>query len=134
MAEDQLLSELQKLSFKSVAWVYLKKNGDYENQISATREELTWIPTKGAAAIAKKTKFGDGVDRKRVIMVSLDKELVGLFDVMTPILPTEKVKLKIYLDLKNKSCSIPKGNPAGSCLTKEEFLSLFESAKDSKGK
>jgi hypothetical protein len=126
MEDDQLLIELQKLSFKSIAWVYLKKNGDYENQISASREELMWTPSKGAAAIAKKTKFGDGVDRMRVIMVSLDKELLGLYDVMTPILPTEKVKLKIYLDLKHKACSLPKGNPAGSCLTKEQLLSLFE--------
>lgn len=126
MANDQVLSELQKLSFKSVAWVYLKRNGDYETQISATRDELVWIPSKGAAAIAKKTKFGDGVDRKRVILISLDKELVGLYDVMTPIIPTEKVKLKSYLDLKDKACSIPKGNPAGTSLTKEQLLSLFE--------
>ena len=126
MAEDTLKSEIQKLNFKSIAWVYLKKNGDYENQISANRNELVWTPSKGGASIAKKTKFGDGVDRSRVIMISLDKELVGLFDVISPIIPTEKVKLKIYLDLKNKACSIPKGNPAGICLTKEELLNLYE--------
>lgn len=126
MANDQVLTEIQKMSFKSIAWVYLKKNGDYENQISTTRDELVWTPSKGAAAIAKKTKFGDGVDRKRVIMLSLDKELLGLYDVMSPILATEKVKLKIYLDLKDRACSLPKGNPAGSCLTKEELLRLFE--------
>ena len=125
MAENQVLGELQKLGFKSVAWVYLKRNGDYENQISATRDEFLWTPSKGSAAIAKKTKFGDGVDRKRVILISLDKELVGLYDVMTPIIPTEKVKLKSYLDLKDKACIIPKGNPAGTSLTKEELLSLF---------
>jgi hypothetical protein len=126
MAADQLLSEVQKLNFKSIAWVYLKKSEDYENQISASREELTWTPSKGSAAIAKKTKFGDGVDRSRVIMISLDKQLIGLFDVMSPILPTEKVKLKIYLDLKNTACTLPKGNPAGSQLTKEEFVDLFQ--------
>ncbi|MEK6628669.1 MAG: hypothetical protein AABY53_08580 [Bdellovibrionota bacterium] len=132
MVDNQLLNEIQKLNFKSIAWIYLKKNGDYENQISATRDELMWIPTKGSAAIAKKTKFGDGVDRMRVIMISLDKELLGLYDVMSPIIPTEKVKLKIYVDLKDIACSIPKGNPAGSCLSKEELLSLFESGPDSK--
>lgn len=121
---DQVLNEIKKLSFKSVSWIYLKKNGDYENQISETRGDLVWIPSKGSASIAKKTKFGDGVDRKRVILVSLDKQLVGLYDVMSPILPTEKVKLKIYLDLQNKSCLIPKGNPAGSYLSKEELISL----------
>lgn len=121
---DQVLNEIKKLSFKSVSWIYLKKNGDYENQISETRGDLVWIPSKGAASIAKKTKFGDGVDRKRVILISLDKQLVGLYDVMSPILPTEKVKLKIYLDLQNKSCLIPKGNPAGSYLSKEELISL----------
>ena len=126
MAADQLLNELQKLSFKSVAWVYLKSDNNYENQISAQRDDLVWIPSKGAAAIAKKTKFGDGVDRKRVILVSLDKELLGLYDVMTPIIPTEKVSLKLYLDLKKKACTLPKGNPAGSLLTKEQLLGLFE--------
>ena len=126
MADQQLLTEVQKLSFKSIAWVYLKKNEDYAKQIAETREELAWVPSKGAAAIAKKTKFGDGVDRKRVIMISLDKELLGLFDVMSPIIPLEKVKLQMYLDLKDKACAIPKGNPAGSLLTKEEFLKIFE--------
>lgn len=126
MAKEQVLAEIQKMNFKSVAWVYLKKNGNYENQISTTRDEIQWIPSKGAAAIAKKTKFGDGVDRKRVIMVSLDNELVGLYDVMTPILATENVKLKIYLDLKNQSCRLPKGNAAGVCLTKDELIGLFE--------
>lgn len=126
MAKEQVLAEIQKMNFKSVAWVYLKKNGNYENQLSTTRDEITWIPSKGAAAVAKKTKFGDGVDRKRVIMVSLDNELVGLYDVMTPILATENVKLKIYLDLKNQACRLPKGNPAGVCLTKDELINLFE--------
>ena len=121
---DQVLSEIQKLSFKSVSWIYLKKNGDYENQISATRDDLVWIPSKGSAAIAKKTKFGDGVDRNRVILVSLDKQLIGLYDVTNPILATEKVKLKMYLNLKDKACVIPKGNPAGSYLTKEQLVSL----------
>lgn len=122
---NQVLNELQKLNFKSVSWIYLKKNGDYENQISVTRDDLVWIPSKGAAAIAKKTKFGDGVNRKRVILVSLDKQLLGLYDVMSPILPTENVKLKMYLNLENKACVIPKGNPAGSYLTKEELVSLY---------
>lgn len=126
MANEQVLAEIQKMNFKSVAWVYLKKNGDYEKQISETREQLTWVPSKGAAAIAKKTKFGDGVDRSRVIMVSLDNKLVGLYDVVSPILASEKVKLKIYLDLNDQACRLPKGNPAGSCLTKEEVLHLFE--------
>lgn len=121
---DQVLNEIKKLSFKSVSWIYLKKNGDYENQISETRGDLVWIPSKSSASIAKKTKFGDGVDRKRVVLISLDKQLLGLYDVMSPILPTEKVKLKIYLDLQNKACSIPKGNPAGSYLSKEELISL----------
>lgn len=121
---DQVINEIQKLSFKSVSWIYLKKNGDYENQIAHNRSDLVWTPSKGSAAIAKKTKFGDGVDRKRVILISLDKQLVGLYDVISPILPTEKVTLKIYLDLKDKPCAIPKGNPAGSYLTKEELLSL----------
>lgn len=121
---DQVLSELQKLSFKSVSWIYLKTNGDYENQISATRDNLIWIPSKGSASIAKKTKFGDGVDRSRVILVSLDKKLIGLYDVMTSILPTEKVKLKLYLNLEDKTCVIPKGNPAGSYLTKDQLISL----------
>lgn len=126
MAEDQLLSEVQKLSFKSISWIYLKKSSEYDNQISASRDELIWIPSKGSAAIAKKTKFGDGVDRSRVIMISLDKQLLGLYDVMSPILPTENVTLKMYLDLKNTACRIPTGNPAGSYLTKEEFVSLFK--------
>lgn len=121
---DQVINELQKLSFKSVSWIYLKKNGDYENQISDTRSDLVWTPSKGSASIAKKTRFGDGVDRNRVILISLDKQLLGLYDVISPILATEKVKLKIYLDLKDKACAIPKGNPAGSFLSKEELLSL----------
>ena len=120
----EYFTRIQKLSFKSVSWIYLKKNGDYEDQISKSRDELLWIPSKGAAAIAKKTKFGDGVDRSRVILISLDKQLVGLYDVTTPILPTEKVKLKMYLNLEDKACVIPKGNPAGSYLTKEELISL----------
>lgn len=126
---ENVLNEIQKLSFKSVSWIYLKKNGDYENQILATKGDLVWIPSKGAASIAKKTKFGDGVDRKRVILISLDKQLVGLYDVESPILATEKVKLKIYLDLKNKACVIPKGNPAGSLLSKEELISLYGASK-----
>lgn len=121
---SQVLNELQKLSFKSVSWIYLKTNGDYENQLSESIETLDWTPSKAAAAIAKKTKFGDGVDRSRVILVSLDKQLVGLYDVMTPILPTEKVKLKVYLNLENKACVIPKGSPAGSHLTKEQLIAL----------
>lgn len=121
---DQVLNELQKLSFKSVSWIYLKKNGDYENQISGMRTDLVWTPSKGSASIAKKTRFGDGVDRNRVILISLDKQLLGLYDVISPILATEKVKLKMYLDLKDKTCAIPKGNPAGSYLSKEELLSL----------
>ena len=127
MANDQVLAEVQKLSFTSVAWVYLKKNGDYEDQIKAKKDELVWTPSKGAAAIAKKTKFGDGVDRSRVILISLDKQLVGLYDVMSPIIPDTKVKLKIYLDLQNRACVIPKGNVAGSLLAKEDFVSLFKS-------
>lgn len=122
---DQVLNEIQKLSFKSVSWIYLKKNGDYENQISESRGDIVWTPSKGSASIAKKTKFGDGVDRKRVILLSLDKQLVGLYDVISPILATEKVKLKIYLDLQDKACVIPKGNPAGSFLSKEELISLY---------
>lgn len=122
---DQVLNELQKLSFKSVSWIYLKKNGDYENQISATKEDMVWIPSKGSAAIAKKTKFGDGIDRSRVILLSLDKQLLGLYDVISPILPNEKVKLKMYIDLQNKDCVIPKGNPAGAYLSKEELISLY---------
>ncbi len=121
---DQVLVELQKLNFKSVSWIYLKKNGDYENQISASRDDLVWTPSKGAAAIAKKTKFGDGVDRSRVIVVSLDKQLVGLYDVTNPIIAAEKVKLKMYLNLQDKACVIPKGNPAGSYLSKEQLISL----------
>lgn len=121
---SQVLNELQKLSFKSVSWIYLKTNGDYENQLSTSRETLDWTPSKAAATIAKKTKFGDGVDRSRVILVSLDKQLVGLYDVMTPILPTEKVKLKVYLNLEDKACVIPKGSPAGSQLTKEQLIAL----------
>jgi hypothetical protein len=78
-------------------------------------------------AIAKKTKFGDGVDRSRVILISLDKKLVGLYDVMTSILPTEKVQLKLYINLEDKACVIPKGNPAGSLLTKEQLISLYKS-------
>lgn len=132
MAENQVLSEIQKMNFKSVAWVYLKKNGDYENQISSTRDEIVWTPSKASAAVAKKTKFGDGVDRKRVIMISLDNELLGLYDVMSPILPTEKVKLKIYLDLKDQACRLPKGNTAGSSLTKDELINLFEAKPESK--
>lgn len=122
---NQVLSELQKLSFKSVSWIYLKKNGDYENQVLESRADLIWTPTSAAANIAKKTKFGDGLDRKRVVLISLDKKLLGLYDVMSPILPTEKVKLKIYLDLQNKSCVIPKGSAAGSFLSKEELISLY---------
>ena|SRR3989344_2736412 len=121
---DQVLNEIQKLSFKSVSWIYLKKNGDYENQISQMRDDIVWIPSTGSAAIAKKTKFGDGVDRKRVILISLDKQLVGLYDVLSPIVANEKVKLKIYLNLQNKVCVIPKGNPSGSYLSKAELLSL----------
>lgn len=128
MSENQVLSEIQRMNFKSVAWVYLKKNGDYENQIITTIEEIIWIPSKGAAAVAKKTKFGDGVDRKRVIVISLDNELIGLYDVMSPILAAEKVKLKIYLDLKGRACKLPKGNPAGTSLTKDELIGLFEGA------
>lgn len=124
---DQVLGELQKLSFKSVSWIYLKTNGDYENQVSQTRDNLVWTPTKGSASIAKKTKFGDGVDRSRVILVSLDKKLIGLYDVMTSILPTEKVKLKLYLNLEDKACVIPKGNPSGSYLTKDQLISLYSS-------
>ncbi len=124
---NQVIDELQKLTFKSVSWIYLKKNGDYENQIATARENLVWTPSKGAAAIAKKTKFGDGVDRSRVILVSLDKKLVGLYDVTTAILPAEKVKLKLYLNLEDKACVLPKGNPAGSYLTKDQLISLYSS-------
>ncbi|MGZ3727171.1 MAG: hypothetical protein ACXWQQ_15330 [Pseudobdellovibrio sp.] len=121
---DQVLGELQKLSFKTVSWIYLKTNGDYENQISATRDNITWTPSKASSAIAKKTKFGDGVDRSRVILISLDKQLVGLYDVTSPIVADEKVKLKMYLNLENKACVIPKGNASGSYLTKAELISL----------
>lgn len=121
---DAVLTELQKLNFKSVSWIYLKKNGDYENQITSTRENLVWTPSKGSAAIAKKTKFGDGVNRSRVVLISLDKQLVGLYDVTSSILPTEKVKLKLYINLEDKPCVIPKGSPAGSYLTKEQLISL----------
>lgn len=130
MADDQILNEVQKLNFSSIAWVYLKKSAIYENQILAAREELIWTPSTGAAAIAKKTKFGDGVDRKRVIMVSLDNKLVGLYDVMSPILATQEVKLSMYLDLKDRACIIPKGNAAGSCLSKVEVISLLERGGD----
>lgn len=122
---DQVLNEIQKLSFKSVSWIYLKKNGDYENQISENRSDITWTPSRAAATIAKKTKFGDGVDRKRVILVSLDKQLLGLYDVMGPVVADQKVKLQIYLDLKNKACVLPKGSPAGSYLSKEELIELY---------
>ena len=122
---DQVLTEIQKLSFKSVSWIYLKTNGDYENQVTTAKDDLVWTPSKAAATIAKKTLFGDGVNRKRVILVSLDKQLVGLYDVMTPILATEKVKLKMYLNLENKACVIPKGNAAGSFLTKDELINLY---------
>ncbi|MBY0554724.1 hypothetical protein K2P97_09355 [bacterium] len=132
MSDNQVLNEIQKMNFKSVAWVYLKKNGNYENQISTNRDEILWVPSKGSAAVAKKTKFGDGVDRKRVIMVSLDNELLGLYDVMSPILATENVKLKIYLDLKNQACRLPKGNPAGTSLSKDELINLFETKPESK--
>ncbi len=118
------MNELQKINFKSVSWIYLKKNGDYENQVSSNRDNLVWTPSKGAAAVAKKTKFGDGVDRSRVILISLDKQLVGLYDVMTSILPDEKVKLKLFLNLEDKACVVPKGNPAGSLLTKDQLISL----------
>ena len=98
MAENQLLSEVQKLSFKSISWIYLKKGGDYENQISAARDELIWIPSKGSAAIAKKTKFGDGVDRNRVIMVSLDKQLFQSAYLVQAILSrTSLVQLSAWL-------------------------------------
>lgn len=119
------MDELQKINFKLVSWIYLKKNGDYENQISTDRENLVWTPSKGSAAVAKKTKFGDGVDRSRVILISLDKQLVGLYDVMSSILPDEKVKLKMYLNLADKVCVVPKGNPSGSYLTKEQLISLY---------
>lgn len=119
------MGELQKINFKLVSWIYLKKNGDYENQISTDRDNLLWTPSKGSAAIAKKTRFGDGVDRNRVILISLDKQLVGLYDVTTSILPDEKVKLKMFLNLEDKACVIPKGNPAGSYLTKEQLISLY---------
>lgn len=122
---DEVLNEIQKLSFKSVSWIYLKKNGEYENQISESRGDLIWIPSKASATIAKKTRFGDGIDRKRVVLISLDKQLLGLYDVMSPILATENVKLKMYLDLKNKACVLPKGNPSGSYLTKDELIKLY---------
>lgn len=121
---DQIISDLQKINFKLVSWIYLKKNGDYENQISTDRDNLVWTPSKGAAGIAKKTKFGDGVDRNRVILISLDKQLVGLYDVTSSILADEKVKLKMFLNLQDKACVIPKGSPAGSYLTKEQLISL----------
>ena len=129
---DQILGELQKLSFKSVSWIYLKKNGDYENQVATAKEDFVWTPTKAAATMAKKTLFGDGVNRKRVILISLDKQLVGLYDVMTPILADEKVKLKMYLDLENKSCIIPKGSAAGSLLTKDQLVKLYVGSKEGK--
>lgn len=121
---DQVLSDVQKLNFKVVSWIYLKANGDYENQISKSRDELEWTPSTASAGIAKKTKFGDGVDRSRVILISLDKKLVGLYDVVNSIIAGEKVKLKIYLNLQDIECVIPKGSPAGSYLTKEQLMSL----------
>jgi hypothetical protein len=125
----EVLNEVQKLSFKQVSWIYLKKSEDYNEQIAKHRDDLVWTPSKGAASVAKKTKFGDGVDRKRVILISLDKKLVGLYDVESPIIPTEKVKLKLYLNLKDTPCVLPKGNPAGSLITKDELVSICSNAK-----
>jgi|GEM_PF-3621956 len=125
---DQILDEIQKLNFKSVSWIYLKKNNDYEKQISKSKVDIIWTPSSAAANIAKKTLFGDGVDRNRVILVSLGKELIGLYDITSPVMPSIEVKLKIYLDFKNKNCVIPKGSPAGSYLSKVELIDLYTGA------
>ena len=125
MANESLIGELDKIRFNTVSWIFLKSDGNYENQIAKDRKNVEWIPSRGSAAIAKKTTWGDGVRSPRVILVDLDSKLLGLFQVNSPILEGTKVALSLWIDFGSIKVKRANGNPSGAYVSKEDLLKLL---------
>ena len=126
MDNKKVVNELESLYFNKLSWIYLNSKNDSLTVISEDHSKITWIPSAGAATIAKKTGLGDGVVTSRTILIDLDSKLFGLYKVALeqPIVEGKAVKLELWINLENRKVSRPKGNVAGSFLNKEQLIAL----------